>query len=135
MIKKETCNSVKQFNSKVELLLLEVNQLKFTVNNLVLNNNHSEKNTNSDNTGYIIINLVKKSLYWSLFFQKTLGYNPNTISSTFENLEELLHPSDKFTIDDIFNKKNRYEELFFKLRFRTKSQTYILLNSYLKAIN
>jgi len=120
--------------STAEVLLIKVNQLNLYNNDLIHEGQYKES-TNSDNTGFIIIDLMNKSIYWSLYFLKTLGYNPNESSSTFEKLEEVLHPSDKHIVDHIFNNENSNKDLFFKLRFRTKNQTYILLHSYLKTIN
>lgn len=120
--------------STAGVLLIKVSPINLNNNDLVYEGYYKES-ANSDNTGFIIIDLLNKSIYWSMFFLKTLGFNPNENSSAFENLEELLHPSDKFVVENILRKENANEELFFKLRFKTKNQTYILLNSYLKSIN
>ena len=122
-----------KMDSKAGVLLIKVNQSDLYSNDLI-HDEHYKESANSDNTGFIIIDLLNRSIYWSMFFMKTLGFNPNESQSAFENLEELLHPSDKFIVDSILSKENSKEE-FFKLRFRTKNQTYILLHSYLKAIN
>ena len=120
--------------STAEVLLIKVNHLDLYSNDLI-RDEHYKESANSDNTGFIIIDLLNRSIYWSIFFLKTLGLKPNESPSAFENLEELLHPSDKFIVDNILRKESSNEELFFKLRFRTKNQTYILLHSYLKTIN
>lgn len=121
-------------DSKAGVLLIKVNQLNL-YNNDLIHDEHYKESANSDNTGFIIVDLLNRSIYWSIFFLKTLGFNPNESPSAFDNLEDLLHPSDKFIVDNILSKDNSDEELFFKLRFRTKNQTYILLHSYMKMIN
>ncbi len=121
-------------DSTAGVLLIKVNEINLYNDDSIYDTQQKES-ANSNNTGFIIINVPNKSIYWSTFFLKTLGINPNESASTFESLEELLHPSDKFLVDSILKKENPNEELFFKLRFRTKNQTYILLNSYLKSIN
>ena len=120
--------------SPAEVLLIKVNQLDPYRNDLIYDERNRES-ANSDNTGFIIIDLINRSIYWSMFFLKTLGFNPNESPSTFDNLEELLHPSDKFIVENILSNENTEKELFYKLRFRTNNQTYVLLHSYLKTIN
>lgn len=119
-------------NLKTEKILIKVNQQNFDCNTLEV---QTKEFVNSNNTGFIIIDLINRSIYWSIYFLKTLGYNPNDSSSNFENFEEILHPSDKHVVDYIINNQNYSQVLFFKLRFRTVNNTYILLHSYLKTIN
>jgi hypothetical protein len=111
-----------------EYLLIEVNQpelINSTFEEIVAYHHAI------DYAGYIIIDNAKKTQIWSPHFYKALGFNANEIEPSNESLEKLLHPSDYVIIKQILHDfaENINKKLNIKIRYKTKSNTYLHLNS------
>ncbi|MHC1704950.1 MAG: PAS domain-containing protein [Tenuifilaceae bacterium] len=89
-----------------------------------------------NNAGFIIIDNINNTQCWSPLFNSTLGYEHNEIQPSFENLENLMHPSDFEIIKEILKTNNdvNNKDLRIKLRFKTKSGTYIIFNTSIRSI-
>lgn len=124
-------------NTKIEYLLIEVNQPKISVlssMNVVIN---SDYELNTEYAGFIIIDKINKTQSWSPHFFKALGFLPNEILPSFESLEKIMHPCDFLIIKKIALELNQSMRLgsIIKARYKTKYNTYKILNTRVKLIS
>lgn len=121
----------------IEYLLIEVNQIRVLTPELMNIESNYGKTPNWGYAGYIIVNRTNQTQKWSPHFYAALGYKPDEIMSSFNSLENILHPSDYIIIEKIFREFNQNinSQFNLKLRYKTKSRTHIVLNSSVKLIS
>jgi hypothetical protein len=126
-----------RLNSTADYFLIEVNQSKLFELDRIYDNSYQGIYSGSEYAGFIIINNLNKTQSWSPHFYKTLGFGPNEITPSFESLEEILHPSDFVLFEKIIKSYtiNLNRDLDIKVHYKTKSNTYILLNTRVKIIS
>jgi PAS domain-containing protein len=117
--------------TKVERLYFEMNQFKLAVSDSELVESCMEKAICSEYAGFVVVDKTDKTQVWSPQFYKALGYEVNEFTPSFDQFEIITHPSDFALLKEILNDNKRFlnEVLSVKLRFKTKSNTYILFST------